>query len=150
MVIHASRAVSDATAAFWLESLKEAHRNLRRAIEELEQLTRGPLPSREHLIDVRWRVSEASLARRLLWGRIHAYLSDHGGAAVERSLRTLQEADIRLLRLSAKHVSEWTSEHITDNWLDYCRASEVMRERMTEAMTAEKRLLYPILEALGP
>jgi hypothetical protein len=34
------------------------------------------------------------------------------------------------------------------DWPGYCRASEVMRGRMIEAIEREKQLLYPILESL--
>jgi len=150
MIMHASRQVhSDAMGAFWLDSLKTAHSNLLNAIEGLDQLTRGPLPTKDVLVEVRWAVSEASLVRRVLWGRIHAYLSQHAIAGVEEDLRHLQEVDRRLIRSSAEHVTRWSAEAVMSDWPDYCRASKLMRSKMVDATSEEKRLLYPILEALG-
>jgi hypothetical protein len=150
MITHARREVqSDAMAAFWLNSLKTAHSNLVSAIEALAKLTRGPLPKKDLLIEVRWAVSEASLVRRLLWGRIHAYLSQHGVEGVEDDLRHLQEVDSRLIRSSAEHVGRWSADAVMSDWPGYCQASERMRSKLIEAADEEKRLLYPILEALG-
>ena len=148
MITHASRAAQgDTTAAFLLDNLKKAHRNLLSAIDELASLTRGPLPEKERLVGVRWRVSDASLIRRLLWGRIHAYLGERADADVERDLRVLQEADINLIRASASHVARWPAEAIIEDWDGYCRASDVMRGAMIDAIAREESLLYPILEA---
>ena len=148
MMTHAGRAVCrDDTAAFLLENLKKAHADLLAAIEELARLTRGPVPDKKRLVSIRWKVSDASLIRRLLWGRIHASLVGHADARVERDLRALQDADIRLIRHSAKHVARWTADAILEDWTGYCRASDAMRGAMIDAINEEKRLLYPILES---
>jgi hypothetical protein len=149
MITHATRAAyTDATAAVWLSELQEAHSKLLTAIQDLAELTRGPMPEGQRISDTRWQVSEASLVRRMLWGRIHAYLSEHAGKDAESDLLALQEADMRLIRSSTEHVANWTAEAVMADWPGYCRASEVMRGRMIEAIEREKRLLYPILESL--
>jgi hypothetical protein len=149
MITHANRATSsDAAAAFWLRELQEAHSKLLSAIHDLAQLTSGPMPDVRRITDVRWRVSEASLARRLLWGRIHGFLSECAGADAESDLRELQESDMRLIRASTEHVTKWTADAVVADWPGYCRASETMRAKMIEAMKREKRLLYPILDGL--
>jgi hypothetical protein len=38
---------------FWLDKLKEAHADLLAAIDELAQLTRGPVPDKDLLVSVR-------------------------------------------------------------------------------------------------
>ena len=149
MITHASRAVHfNATAAFLLGRLEDAHSTLLGAVEELAELTRGAVPDKERLIEGRWRVSEASLVRRLLWGRIHAYLSEHATGEFESSLRQLQQADMRLIRTSTEHVGRWITDAVIDDWPGYCSASNAMRSRLIEGIELEKRLLYPILEAL--
>jgi hypothetical protein len=150
MNTHASRQVhSDAMAAFWLNSLKTAHSNLLKAIDGLAQLTRGPLPEKDVLIEVRWAVSQASLVRRVLWGRIHAYLSQHAIEGVVGDLAHLQEVDRRLIRSSAEHVGRWSADAVMRDWPGYCGASELMRGKMIEAIQQERRLLFPILGAIG-
>lgn len=146
MIVHAARpGHADKITASLFDQLKEAHADLLRAIEALDRLTREPLPDKDVLVNVRWQVSQASLSRRLLWGRIHARLSGGVDAETETSLRQLQETDIRLIRASAKHVGQWTVGAIIDGWSEYCRASGRMRREMIAAVTEEKRLLYPIL-----
>jgi hypothetical protein len=136
-----------ANPSFLLDELKAAHANLLRAIEEIDQLTRGPVPSRELLDSIRWRLSKASLSRRLLWGKILCVLSPIVGESIRAELRHLQETDIQLLRDSTQHVAKWTTENIIDDWPAYCRASERMRSKMGDAVAEEKRTLYPILAA---
>ena len=148
MITHANRAAdSDANASFLLDKLHEAHAKLLSAIGDLARLTRGALPDEEQLVEVRWQVSEASLIRRLLWGRIHAYLAEHANTDVEPLLRELQDADMQLIRISTEHVGKWTSEAIAADWPGYCRASKAMRGKLIDGVKREKRLLYPILEA---
>ena len=147
MVKHASRVRAGAGATTWLGELKGAHSDLMNAIEELDRLTRGQLPSRSVVDAVRWRVSKASLSRRMLWARIQAHLSELGDACPWGDLRRLQEIDIHLLRASSAHVSQWTTEAILSDWPGYCRASELMRSRMIDAIAGEKRILYPLVKS---
>ena len=149
MVIHAGRSDrADTGVAFSFDRLREAHVALSGAIEELAQLTSGPLPDRQVLIDLRWAVSQTSLARRLLWGQIHTVLARRVELRFEPDLRQLQEMDVELIRASAKHVSRWTVDAIPEDWDGYCQASSLMRRQMLDAIAREKRLLYPILESL--
>jgi hypothetical protein len=138
---------SDVTAAFWLKQLKEAHADLISATNELARLTSGPVPAKDLLVSVRWKVSKASLERRLLWGRIHAQLSGSVDAKSEDDLRHLQKTDMQLFRGSTAHVAKWTADAIIEDWRGYCSASEAMRSKMIDAIGTEERLLYPILEA---
>lgn len=144
-----ARYQDDSDTRFLLESLKTAHGNLSAAIEELARLMEAPLPSPDLLINVRWNLSKASLDRRLLWGRIHLGLARRVDAASEDALRNLQDIDMRLLRASAAHVSEWTPSAVKMDWEGYRQASAIMRRRMLEGIEAERRLLYPILESLS-
>lgn len=129
----------------WLERLKEAHSHLTQAIDALEKLTRGPVPTRERLVETRYKLSKASLERRLLWGRIHAYLARRAGRGAESDLRKLQQSDIALLRAAASHVSKWSTDAILEDWAGYCRASAAMRLKLARAAALEQRLLYPLL-----
>jgi hypothetical protein len=135
---------------FWLNSLKEAHSKLIRAMVVLDELTRGPLPSQQRLIDVRWMVGKASLERRLLWGRIHAHLARTAGPAADLNLHKLQDTDIALLRASALHVRRWTTDAVLEDWTGYRRASSQMRRKMAHAIAVERRLLYPLLDPRSP
>lgn len=150
MIIHAARPDrADTGGTILLDRLREAHAALIGAIDQLAQLTSGPLPDRQVLIDVRWAVSQSSLARRLLWGQIHNHLARRIEATLERDLRHLQQTDAKLMRASANHVGRWSIDAIVEDWGGYCQASEFMRSQMLDAIAEEKRLLYPIFRSLA-
>lgn len=138
----------DKSAAFWLSELRDTHAKLLIAIGDLARLTAGPPPQKHALVDTRWRLSSASLARRLLWGRIHAFLSRDPIQDCDDDLRNLQQRDIELLRASTQHVTRWTTDEVLADWQGYCEASDAMRQKMIDAIMHEKQLLYPILSRL--
>lgn len=113
---------------------------------ELDELTRGDVPPRSLVIDARWNISRASLARRLLWSTIYAQLSNRASNEDSINLRLLREGDMALLRASAEHVSKWQIDPVMENWPAYCVASKAIRWKMKAAIGAEKRILYPMLE----
>ena len=141
--------VSHQTAASLLDELRQAHSALLDAIAELEAITHEPAPDSERFTAVRWRLSRASLTRRMLWTRILGHLLPRVGEAAADELRQLQDADIDLLRTSIRHVSKWTTQGALADWTAYCAASRTMRGRMAAGIEAEKQLLYPMLEAVG-
>jgi len=150
MILHADRAAQAKTsAAFWLDRLEAAHADLLSAINDLARLMAGPAPSHDVLVSTRWSVSDASLARRRLWGQIHAYLSTVVDRNAATELRHLQDVDIQLIRASILHIGSWTTEAILDDWPGYCGASADMRSKLIEAIASEKRLLYPMLKRLA-
>lgn len=130
-----------------LGELKLAHARLLKAMSQIDAITRGPLPTRDLIIDARWNISRASLARRILWNSIFSSLS--GGATEEeaKDLRWLQLNDIALLRSSSDHVAKWTVNTVMQNWPEYCEASSAIRWKMRAAMGAERRLLFPMILA---
>ena len=140
---------SHQTAASLLAELGQAHEALLDAMGELERITLGPVPDGQQFTTVRWRLSRASLTRRMLWTRILGYLLPRVGEAAADDLRRLQDADIDLLRTSIRHVSQWTTEQALADWRGYCQASLTMRGRMVAGIEAEKRILYPMLEAVS-
>lgn len=100
---------------------------------------------KERIIEARWNISRASLARRTLWNRIHAYLLVRATGAAAVDLRKLQEGDMLLLRSSTAHVSRWTIFAVMREWAAYCEASRAIRWKMKAAIAAEQRVLYPLL-----
>lgn len=151
--VNVTRASSDSVRAGrpqfsrLLAEMQEAHERLLRAMADLDRLTRGPLPTKKRIIDARWAISRASLARRKLWGDVYAHLLGRVSKEDEADLRRLQEADRALLRSSTGHVSTWRIDAVMQNWPAYCVASNAIRWKMKAAIGAEKRLLYPMLGA---
>lgn len=129
-----------------LGELKQAHSTLLRAIDELDRIGHGPPPPEKVLIDARLRVSRASLARRLLWGRILAHLAPLVRGRQEMDVRLVQEADIRLLKASVNHIATWKPERAIANWRLYAGAESDLLQRIVGVVALEKSLVYPLLE----
>jgi hypothetical protein len=130
-----------------LAELRQAHETLLDAMDAVDILTRGQVPAKARLTAERWKLSKASLARRMLWGKILTSLSPGSSGDRSDALRRLQEWDINLLRASTHHVSKWTTEAALANWGGYCAASRSIRRKMAANIDAERRILYPMLEA---
>ena len=127
------------------EELECAQLALTKAISRLDRLTEGPLPDRGVVVETRWNISSASLARRSLWHRILAELSHHRFEAWRADIRSLQEFDMRLLRRSCAHVSQWNIDSVMGDWAGYGVASKAMREAMKVAMETERTILFTVL-----
>jgi hypothetical protein len=130
-----------------LAELRQAHELLLDAMGEVDNLTRGQVPAKAALTRVRWNLSKASLARRMLWGKILTSLLPALSPERTAALRRLQEGDISLLRASTHHVSKWTTEAALANWAGYCAASRSIRRKMAAGMDAERRILCPMLRS---
>ncbi|HUE78885.1 MAG TPA: hypothetical protein VMN38_04570 [Sphingomicrobium sp.] len=139
---------ADAAAAL-LAQLRDAHASLALAMRVLEELTCGSLADRERYAAARWRISQASLSRRTLWGKIYRHLIAGVGLQDAAVLNDLQADEMRMLHCSAAHVGRWTMAAIDQDWPGYCRASEVVRGQLSARTDNERRLLYPMLERLS-
>lgn len=125
--------------------LNHAHRELNSAMNKLDELTRGFLPSKEKLASARLTISRASLKRRVIWSAIFEELARTSTHSELTGLKQLMAMDVALLKASHEHVAIWTINEILSHWEDYCRASSQIRWRMKAAMHAERRTLLPIL-----
>lgn len=139
----------DSASAALLTQLERAHDALLKAMSDLDKLTRSPLPAKAAVIDARWNISRASLARRTLWNRIHAHLSARACQDLAFDLDQLQEGDRALLRASTEHVGKWRIDAVMRDWPTYCEASQAIRWKMKAAIGAEKRVLYQALAMAG-
>src|SRR3990170_8465509 len=72
---------AQASPASLLIQLKQAHEALLSAMHTLDVLTRGEVPGHDELTSIRWNLSKASLARRMLCGKILPTLSSPGLSA---------------------------------------------------------------------
>lgn len=127
-------------STFLLAEFQDAHSALLQSMANLDALTRGPVPSNERIVEARWNISRKSLARRMLWKRVHSYLSlDQRNEKNAADLQRLYDNDLALLRSSSEHVSKWTIDAILQAWPDYCEASKRIRWKMKAAIGAEQR-----------
>jgi hypothetical protein len=128
------------------EELECAHLALTNAISRLAHLTEGALPDRGVVVETRWNISSASLARRSLWHRILPELSHHRFDAVRADIRSVQNTDMALLRRSCAHVAIWNIDAVMRDWEGYRVASKEMREHMKSAMASEGTVLFNLLD----
>ena len=132
-------------SAALLASLREAHDTLLAAMEVMDQVTRQPVPDRIQFTAGRWRISHASLARRSVWNACFRHLLSVVHPRTAQALDELNREDIELMQLSAAHIARWSADSVERKWPTYCDASRAIRGRMHARITAEKRLLYPLL-----
>ena len=128
-----------------LGQLRAAHRALAAQIASMEAMTAAAGFEPVRCMAERWKISQASLARRLLAGRICDYLLARRGPPETQSLLALRDSDRELLRRSASHVARWSPQAISVDWRGYCAASRDIRARMQEQMAREQRVLFPLL-----
>jgi hypothetical protein len=129
-----------------LRQFEDAHAKLLKAIADLETLTRGSVPTKTQVIEARWSISRASLARRKLWHLTYRNLLSAASDLAKRELQRLYESDMAMLRSSSDHIAQWTIAEVMGDWPGYCAASKAIRWKMKAAIGGEKRILYPILE----
>ena len=136
-------------ASSLLVELREAHEVLIAAMNEMDRLTRQSEADPSCFANARWRISQASLARRTLWGVIFRHLLPRANPDEVVGLERLATADPEMLRHSANHISMWVLSKIEADWKGYCEASMAIRWRMKACLGAERRILYPLLERNG-
>ena len=136
----------EALEATTLREMEDAHAKLLKAIAVVETLTRGDVPERAQVIEARWGISRASLARRKLWHLIYRNLLSAASDRDRRELKRLYESDMALLRASSEHIARWSILEVMGDWPGYCEASNAIRWKMKAAIGGEKRILYPLLE----
>jgi hypothetical protein len=133
-------------ALTFLAQLRAAHRQLLVHVEQLEHACGTIPPDRSTLSTLRWRLGQASLARRLLSGRICDYFASRCGPADAEALQAVRAADRALLAMSGSHLGKWTADTIFADWPGYCRDGRAIRQRTLEHVGLEQRILYPLLE----
>lgn len=139
------RNVLESSSQPFLDQLENAHRDLIGTMENLGRLTRDDAPDMESLSEARWKISSASLARRMLWGRILSWLLPRVRPEQAAQLQRLQEVDGVLLNASTKHVAKWSAPAILADWPGYCSASRDMRSKMIAAIENERNVLKQML-----
>lgn len=136
----------NAASAWLLSELRVAHDNLLSAMDAMNSATSVAVPDRDCYTNARWRLSQASLRRRTLWGKIFQHLLAGAAPSAVEALKLLDMANRDMLHLSAAHVGKWTTASIELDWRGYCGASRAVRWKMKACITTEKRILYPLLE----
>ena len=132
-----------------LADLQDAHIRLLASIKDLAKITERPCSDKVEYAAVRFRVSEASLARRMTFRAACDYLQPLASPADQQAISRLRSADAELAKHASEHVRQWTTENIDRDWEGYCDATEEMRSALLKQIELERLLLSPMLHKLG-
>jgi hypothetical protein len=128
--------------------LEAANRQIALCIEDLEAVTSDVPPVSTQLSAVRLRIGKAILARRPVTHEAYSRLLSAVPADDVAAVRDLQQRDQAQFYFTSEIIRRWTPQMVKDDWQGYCVASRMVRDGMRAIIAAEKRLLYPLLDAL--
>jgi hypothetical protein len=132
-----------------LADLQKTHARLIASLADLARITGRPSADKVEYAAVRFRVSEASLARRIVCRAVCDHLEPLVSHFDQQSLSRLRTLDAELARLGSQHVNRWTTDRISLEWESYCRASTEMRRALLKQVELERTLLQPLLHKYG-
>lgn len=130
-----------------LSELKTLHADLLTQIDELERLTRDPVPSPNDVATARLKLTKASRRRtNFLDGVVYPALLSDGAIPGAERVRQLRDDDRSRLTRSSNHIAKWTLSEILADWTGYREASLVLRAAMRNRIREEQVVLYPLLQ----
>jgi hypothetical protein len=128
-----------------LADLQNAHIRLTASIKNLAKITAQPCCDKIEYSAVRFRVSEASLARRITFRAACDYLLEVAAPADQQTISRLRSADADLAKYASQHVQRWTTASVDLDWKGYCVSSKEMRGALLKQIELERSMLYPLL-----
>jgi hypothetical protein len=132
-----------------LGDLQDAHIRLTASIRDLARITERPCSDKVEYSAVRFRVSEASLARRSAFRAACDHLLPIASPADQQTIGRLRSADAELAKHASEHVRQWTTEMVDQDWQGYCLSSREMGHALQKQIGLERSLLYPLLHKHG-
>lgn len=132
-----------------LADMQKTHLRLIASIADLTRITARPQADKVEYAAIRFRVSEASLARRIVCRAACDHLEPLVSHFDQQSLARLRTLDADLARLGSQHVNRWTTDRISLEWEGYCRASTEVRRALLKQVELERTLLQPLLHKHG-
>jgi len=132
-----------------LADLQNAHIRLITAIKDLAKITGRPCSDKVEYSTVRFRVSEASLARRITFRAACDYLLPIASPADQQTISCLRSADADLAKHASQHVQRWTTATVDLDWDGYCVSAREMRSALLKQIELERSMLYPLLHKHG-
>ena len=125
-----------------LDALKAVHDDVLAQIDALEAILREPLPSRDVLTNVRWRLMRASRNRlKLLDEQIYPALAD----VLPDRIAAFRADDVAKRAASAAHIARWHVAHILTDWGGYRKVSAAITAEMRRRIVDEQKAFYPAL-----
>lgn len=134
------------TAAKLLSDLQAAHSGLLAAMSEMERVAQPPPKRVTDVTAARLKMSQASLARRILIDQACDFLRSRVTETDAGALRALGRVRYEYQLHSTTHVSRWSVTQIARDWTGYCAASREIRRRMAQSIESERSILYDMLQ----
>ena len=132
-----------------LADLQNAHIRLIAAIKDLAKITGQTRGDKVEYSAIRFRVSEASLARRITFRAACDFLLPTASPGDEQTISRLRSADSELAKHASGHVQKWTTATVDLDWEGYCLAMGEMRRGLLKQIELERSMLYPLLHKHG-
>lgn len=132
-----------------LADLQKAHLRLLGAVQTLTKITGRASGDKVEYSTARFRLSEASLARRITFRTACQYLQLAACPADQQTIGRLRRADSELAQQASKHVNRWTMDRVDSDWPAYCLASKEIRRALLQQIQVERAMLYPLLHKHG-
>lgn len=126
--------------------LKEADSSLLECLAVMGRITGQPEGDKCEYTNARYKISQASLARRTLVRRICEYLRARVRDAEAQAIQKLEVEQYELMRRSTEHVSRWSSQDVGRDWRGYCIASHEIQQHMLTNVESERQVLYSMLQ----
>lgn len=133
------------TAAALRCALQSAYKHLDDCIAHIELATATPVPNMALVANVRYRIGQASYARRQLVHKACDHLLDRVSLVDAETLRSLKRADAAYVRISTEHIRCWPRARVEQEWAGYREASRRIRAEMKQAIRNEQLRLFPLL-----
>ena len=132
-----------------LADLQNAHARILTCMREMTKATAKPGPDKIAYTTARFRLSEASFARRLVLQSAFDFLFSRASLSDRQVISRLRVADLELAQQTSLHVNRWTPEKVLLDWGSYCRASNDLRHAILKQVELERTMLYPLLHKHG-
>lgn len=132
-----------------LVALENVRNELHSAICAMDAVTGELRPDRYQVSKTRLQLSQAGMKGCNAWGAMYEYLLPRVGTNASVALQSLQRHHLEVLRIPSVHIGEWTLDRIAADWPSYGEAYRSIRLIMTEYVSSEKKILYPILRYEG-
>jgi len=132
-----------------LADLQNAHIRLLAATKDLAKITGQPRGDKVEYSAIRFRVSEASLARRIVFRAACDYLLPIASPVDQQTISRLRSADSELAQQASQHVHQWTTANVDLDWEGYCASSMEIRSTLLKQIELERSQLYPLLHKHG-
>lgn len=132
-----------------LRTLSDYHQRIAAGLDEVRSLCRYDTPDLDALDQARAALGRISMERsRFINQCVLTRILAHSTYQSARDMMLLQNAFAANRALSDRHIADWTSSTIKDDWNGYRRAASGIWKMMEQQMSDERQLVYKYLQSV--